>query len=69
MLTAVYGDARRRTVMSSLAIERQQNVKMTRVAKALCGIWPRLSTARVITCIPAILLAVPESDECHNRPR
>ncbi len=35
MLTAVYGDARRRTVMSSLAIERQQNVKMTRVRESL----------------------------------
>ncbi|HVU88433.1 MAG TPA: hypothetical protein VHD36_14020 [Pirellulales bacterium] len=35
ILTAVYSDARQRTVMSSLAIERQQNVKMTRVREGL----------------------------------
>ncbi len=35
MLTAVYSDARQRSVMSSLAIERQQNVKMTRVREGM----------------------------------
>ncbi|HEY4313131.1 MAG TPA: hypothetical protein VGN12_27000 [Pirellulales bacterium] len=35
MLTAVYSDSRRRAVMSSLTIERQQNVKMTRVRESL----------------------------------
>ncbi|MES1213233.1 MAG: hypothetical protein ABUL64_01480 [Singulisphaera sp.] len=35
LLSAVYSDSRRRAVMSSLAIERQQNVKMTRVRESL----------------------------------